>query len=207
MSAKKTIALLFGGRSAEHKVSIQSATAVFDHLDKSRYEIVCVFIARDGRWKRVASPRVPAAELGREPFRSFLPWANGGKAAPPLQADLYFPVLHGPFGEDGTIQGLLELAGVPFVGPGVLASAAGMDKDVMKVLFQSRGLRVAGPGRDPAPHPGGVSPALLRQAGQPRVERRHLQNQKLRPGRPSRRPGPATRPQGPGRERHRRARD
>ncbi len=142
MPAKKTIALLFGGRSAEHEVSIKSATAVFDHLDKSRYEVACVFIARDGRWKKVASPRVAAAELRRGPFRSFLPWAGGGKAAPALKADLYFPVLHGPYGEDGTIQGLLEMAGVPYVGPGVLASAAGMDKDVMKILFQARGLRV-----------------------------------------------------------------
>jgi D-alanine-D-alanine ligase len=141
MPAQKTIALLFGGRSAEHKVSIQSASAVFDHLDKSRYTVVCLYIALDGRWKRVASPQVPLRELRRGLFHSFLPWQS--PASDPLRADLYFPVLHGPYGEDGTIQGLLEMADVPYVGPGVLASAAGMDKDVMKALFQARGLLVA----------------------------------------------------------------
>jgi D-alanine-D-alanine ligase len=139
MPAHKTIALLFGGRSAEHKVSIDSAAAVFDHLDRSRYDVVCLYIARDGRWRQVPSPHAPARELRRGSFHSFLPWQAAGKT---LQADLYFPVLHGPYGEDGTIQGLLEMADVPYVGPGVLASAAGMDKDVMKVLFQARGLRV-----------------------------------------------------------------
>ncbi|MDD8026722.1 MAG: D-alanine--D-alanine ligase [Acidobacteriota bacterium] len=141
MPAKKTIALLFGGRSAEHEVSIQSASAVYGHLDKTRYTIICLYIARDGRWKRVASPLVPPGELRRGVFHSFLPWQAPGSAA--LRADLYFPVLHGPYGEDGTIQGLLEMADVPFVGPGVLASAAGMDKDVMKALFQAGGLLVS----------------------------------------------------------------
>ncbi len=142
MPAKKTIALLFGGRSAEHDVSIESASAVFDQLDRSRYDVVCIYIARDGRWKPAASPRTPLSRLRRGPFHPFLPWQSGSVGAP-LRADLYFPVLHGPYGEDGTIQGLLELADVPYVGPGVLASAAGMDKDVMKQLFQARGLLVA----------------------------------------------------------------
>jgi D-alanine-D-alanine ligase len=141
MPAKKTIALLFGGRSAEHEVSILSAAAVFDQLDRSRYDVVCLYIARDGRWKQVVSPRTPLSRLRRGPFRPFLPWQAG--AVHPLRADLYFPVLHGPYGEDGTIQGLLEMADVPYVGPGVLASAAGMDKDVMKQLFQARGLLVS----------------------------------------------------------------
>jgi D-alanine-D-alanine ligase len=141
MPAKKTIALIFGGRSAEHEVSILSASAVYDNLDQTRYAIVCLYIGKDGRWKQVASPRVPKRELRRGPFQGFLPWQ--AQAAAPLRADLYFLVLHGPYGEDGTIQGLLELADVPYIGPGVLASAAGMDKDVMKLLFQARGLRVA----------------------------------------------------------------
>ena len=140
MPAKKTIALLFGGRSAEHEVSILSAAAVFDHLDRSRYDVVCVYIARDGRWKQVVSPRIPRPSPARP--LPFLPALADAGPRSPLRADLYFPVLHGPYGEDGTIQGLLEMADVPYVGPGVLASAAGMDKDVMKQLFQARGLLV-----------------------------------------------------------------
>ncbi len=141
MPDKKSVVLLFGGRSAEHEVSIQSAAAVFDNLDRLRYDVACVYIGKDGRWKPAASPRDPASRLRRGPFHSFLPWLSGAAALP--RADVYFPVLHGPYGEDGTIQGLLELADVPFVGPGVLASAAGMDKDVMKRLFQASGLRVS----------------------------------------------------------------
>jgi D-alanine-D-alanine ligase len=136
---KTSVGLLFGGRSAEHEVSLKSAAAVYDRLDPGRFEVVSIFIAKDGRWGRVASPSAPPSRL--KAARSFLPWSNKGLPAA-LKADIYFPVLHGPYGEDGTIQGLLEMADVPYVGAGVLASAAGMDKAVMKTLFAARGLPI-----------------------------------------------------------------
>ena len=141
MAKKKTVALLFGGRSAEHEVSIRSAAAVYKNLDRSRYRVRSLYLDRKGRWKTVSSP-LAAKELKRGPFHPFLPWQAGASGSP-LRADIYFLVLHGPYGEDGTIQGLLELADVPYVGPGVLASSTGMDKAVMKVLFQSKGLLVS----------------------------------------------------------------
>ncbi len=142
MTRKTTIALIFGGRSAEHEVSIRSAAAIFQNLDRTRYRILSLLIDRDGRWKRVASPILRPGEGGRGEAFPFLPWEKR-KNAPNLRADIYFPVLHGTYGEDGTIQGLLEMADVPYVGSGVLGSAAGMDKTVAKILFASRGLRVA----------------------------------------------------------------
>jgi len=132
---------LFGGRSAEHEVSIRSASAIFNNLDKAKFRVISIFINKQGRWKKVASPLVPPNELNRGLFSSFLPWRNGGRVLP-VRADIYFPVLHGPYGEDGTIQGLLEMADVPYVGAGVLGSAVGMDKAVMKSLFRSRELPV-----------------------------------------------------------------
>lgn len=137
-----TVALIFGGRSAEHEVSVDSAAAVYAHLDKTRYAIVSLFIDKKGNWKRVASPLAAAKDRRQAPAFPFLPWQMKGGGRP-LQADIYFPVLHGPYGEDGTIQGLLEMADVPYIGPGVLGSAAGMDKTVMKILFQAKGLPVA----------------------------------------------------------------
>jgi len=142
MTRKMTVALLFGGRSAEHEVSIRSAAAIYRNLDPARYRILSLFIDRDGRWKRVASPLLTPDEGKRGRAFPFLPWEKR-KNAPGLKADIYFPVLHGTFGEDGTVQGLLEMAGVPYVGSGVLASSAGMDKAIAKILFAARGLRVA----------------------------------------------------------------
>jgi len=141
MAKKKTVALLFGGRSAEHEVSIRSAAAVFDNLNPAKYRVVSIFINKQGRWKKVASPRVPAAALRRGPFGDFLPWRRSAGLSS-LSADIYFPILHGPYGEDGTIQGLLEMADVPYVGAGVFASAAGMDKAEMKALFRAKGLPI-----------------------------------------------------------------
>jgi len=141
MTKKTRVALLFGGRSAEHEVSIRSASAIFNNLDKAKFRVISIFINKQGRWKKVASPLVPPNELNRGLFSSFLPWRNGGRVLP-VRADIYFPVLHGPYGEDGTIQGLLEMADVPYVGAGVLGSAVGMDKAVMKSLFRSRELPV-----------------------------------------------------------------
>jgi D-alanine-D-alanine ligase len=141
MIKKTTVALLFGGRSAEHEVSIRSAGAVFNNLNRDKFRVLSIFINKRGRWKKVVSPLVPPRELARGPFSGFLPWNRGSRALP-FSADIYFPVLHGPSGEDGTIQGLLEMADVPYVGAGVLGSAAGMDKAVMKTLFRSQNLPI-----------------------------------------------------------------
>jgi len=135
------VALLFGGRSAEHEISLISAASIFSHLDKEKFEILSIYINREGLWRRVPSPLKPQEELNSGKFFSFLPW-NSSFFSHELQADIYFPVLHGPFGEDGTIQGLLELAGVPYVGAGVLASALGMDKAMCKKIWQSYDLPV-----------------------------------------------------------------
>lgn len=109
------VALLFGGKSAEHEVSIQSAKNIAEAIDKNKYKISSVCIAKTGVW-------------GLLDFSKF---------------DVVFPILHGPFGEDGTVQGLLKLANVPFVGAGVLGSAIGMDKDVMKRLLKAASIPVA----------------------------------------------------------------
>ncbi len=133
--------LLFGGRSAEHEVSLISAASIYKNLDKKKYTPSCIYIDKQGLWKAVDSPLVPQSDLDRDQSFSFLPWGN--ENPPPfIDADIYFPVLHGPFGEDGTIQGLFEMADVPFVGATVLASATGMDKAMAKSLFQNRQLPV-----------------------------------------------------------------
>jgi len=137
---KTTIALLFGGRSAEHDVSLASAAAVYRNIDKKKFRIISVFIDKHGAWKRVASPLLQPESLNAGTACTFLPWEV--RSSVRFSADIYFPVLHGPYGEDGTIQGLLEMADVPYVGAGVLGSAAGMDKDVMKALFAARGLPI-----------------------------------------------------------------
>ena len=139
---KVRIALLFGGRSAEHEVSLVSASAIYKHIDKTRYAVISIFIDKTGRWRRVASPLLAPERLRSGQGSSFLPWEALPSLPRRVQADIYFPVLHGPYGEDGTIQGLLELADVPYVGAGVLASATGMDKAVMKVLFADRNLPI-----------------------------------------------------------------
>jgi len=141
MTRKTTVGLLFGGRSAEHEISILSASAIYKNLDPARFRVIPIFIDKRGRWKKAASPLVSARTLAAGPSYGFLPWAAGGHRVP-IRADIYFPVLHGPYGEDGTIQGLLEMADVPYVGAGVLGSAAGMDKAVMKTLFRSRRLPI-----------------------------------------------------------------
>jgi len=141
MSKKTKVGLIFGGRSAEHEVSLVSAAAVYSNLDPLKYQVMSIFIRKEGQWEIVESPLLANREpVGRRTL-SFLPWGNPGfDGAPP--PDIYFPVLHGPYGEDGTIQGLLEMADVPYVGAGVLASAIGMDKALSKALFESKGLPV-----------------------------------------------------------------
>jgi D-alanine-D-alanine ligase len=128
------VAVLLGGRSSEHEISLASARSVLDALDPDRYETVTVEIGRDGRWELGTGSDDSVAET--------LPVPTSKVPATLGEVDVVFPVLHGPFGEDGTVQGLLELAGVPYVGAGVLGSALAMDKDVFKAVMRDRGIPV-----------------------------------------------------------------
>ncbi|MCX6572082.1 MAG: D-alanine--D-alanine ligase [Candidatus Aminicenantes bacterium] len=141
MSKKIEVALIFGGRSAEHEISLVSAAAIHKNLDKTRFGVRSIYITRQGLWKAVEAPSSDIRTLEGGQASSFLPWAGRGEG-PELAADIYFPVLHGPYGEDGTIQGLLEMAGVPYVGAGVLGSALGMDKSATKSILRDQGLPV-----------------------------------------------------------------
>lgn len=143
--SKLRVGIVFGGRSGEHEVSITSAASIFKHIDRTKYEPVPVRIEKDGTWSYPdrepnATNVADAIQQARSALRSRSAAADPALAA--LKLDVVFPVLHGPYGEDGTVQGLLEMAGIAYVGNGVLASAAGMDKAVMKVLFEARGLAV-----------------------------------------------------------------
>jgi D-alanine-D-alanine ligase len=149
---KLRIGVIFGGRSSEHEVSLVSAKAVLDGLDPSRYEVVPIGITREGRWisspqalhvlqVRAGSETEPECVLVPEPARQGLLVMNA-QHVPVSPIDVVFPLVHGTYGEDGTLQGLLELADVPYVGAGVLGSAVGMDKIVQKQLFERVGLRV-----------------------------------------------------------------
>ena len=137
------VAILFGGQSPEHEISILSARNVLAALDRARFEPVLVGIDRDGRWLAQDPDRLLAS--ARDPRRARI------ESGAPLTMDLLrarpveviFPVLHGPLGEDGTMQGLFEVAGIPYVGAGVLGSAIGMDKDVMKRLLRDAGIPVS----------------------------------------------------------------
>ena len=157
MTTKKIrVAVLFGGKSAEHEVSLQSARNVIEALDKEKYEVVPIGIDKEGRWLlaetsnylfnsndpkliRLNSSSKSVAVLP-ESAGSLMELASCEEA---LRIDVFFPVLHGPFGEDGSIQGLLKVANVPFVGASVLGSAVSMDKDVMKRLFRDAGIPIA----------------------------------------------------------------
>src|SRR5437899_3303152 len=148
--SRMRVVLLFGGRSGEHEVSCQSARHVAAAFDPDRYEVVPVGITKDGRWLLPeASRRVLAGgrlEIPRAAFEAAgepVALRTAGTPEPEgLEADVVFPVLHGPYGEDGTIQGLLDLAGIPYVGSGVLGSALGMDKEKMKRMFRDHGLPI-----------------------------------------------------------------
>ena len=134
------VGVLFGGRSGEHEVSLASAAAVMRGLDPDKYEAVPIGITKDGHWLIGASAQKTPAEVLRNGQRVVLTADPNDAALIPLdrsggqRVDVVFPVLHGTFGEDGTVQGLLDLAGLPYVGAGVLGSAVGMDKDVAKRL-------------------------------------------------------------------------
>ena len=148
MKKKLRVAILFGGKSAEHEISLISARNIVEAMDKKKYEIIAIGIDKQGRWYLDAGAR-----LLRGKERSKVEFSDAKNAAAVLPGDtptpmvrrggagfgavdVVFPILHGPFGEDGTVQGLLKLANVPFVGASVLGSAVGMDKDVMKRLLR-----------------------------------------------------------------------
>jgi D-alanine-D-alanine ligase len=162
---KLRVGIIYGGRSGEHEVSIASAAAVVQNLDKQRYEAIPIRIEKDGRW--IIADRLPASSSAAEVIEQSRAHTaqrlgRGGREAhlvahpgeeqimtiergnnpsiTGLALDVVFPVLHGPYGEDGTVQGLLELANIPYVGAGVLSSSVGMDKAVAKLVFAARGL-------------------------------------------------------------------
>ncbi len=155
------VGVIFGGRSSEHEISLRSALSIMSAMDPARYDVVPIGIARDGRWYmyenaigmlrdvvehvgELSSADAAPVGLLPQPGANLLLGVNGKGAA--LLADsgleVVFPVLHGPYGEDGTVQGLLELAGIPYVGAGVLGSAVGMDKEMQKRLFREAGVPV-----------------------------------------------------------------
>ncbi len=137
------VAVLSGGRSSEHEISIASARSVVAALDPERYETTAIEIGRDGRWE-IAGVRRSLSPAEDEGIAETLPVvADKAPAKVLAEVDVVFPILHGPFGEDGTVQGLLELAGVPYVGAGVAASALCMDKDLFKAMLRDRGVSVA----------------------------------------------------------------
>lgn len=159
LKRKLRVGLIFGGRSGEHEISLRSVRSVMEAMDPGQYEIVPIGITKEGRWITSGNPMqmlesglsnagaVPAALLAEPRQEALLELgpSTAGAAGRVLQSfplDVIFPVLHGPYGEDGTIQGLLELANVPYVGAGVMASALAMDKAVAKDVFQARGFPI-----------------------------------------------------------------
>lgn len=158
MSKKIRVGILFGGKSAEHEISLLSAKSVIDAIDKNKYEVVLIGINKTGEWflqensdqyltnvdnAKLVQLKAAQNNVALVPKETGNPLVSlsGGKLNQAL--DVVFPILHGTFGEDGTIQGLLKLANIPFVGASVLASAVGMDKDVMKRLLRDAGIPIA----------------------------------------------------------------
>ncbi|MCC9307021.1 D-alanine--D-alanine ligase [Kitasatospora sp. RB6PN24] len=162
-AAKPRVAIVFGGRSSEHGVSVVTAASVLRAIDRSRYEVLPIGITQDGRWaltsdepdrmaieggrmpdvERVAESLEGQLALPASPVSREVVWTEPGAVPKTLgEVDVVLPLLHGPWGEDGTLQGLLELSGVPYVGSGVLASAVGMDKEYTKRVLESFGIGV-----------------------------------------------------------------
>ncbi|HUC59643.1 MAG TPA: D-alanine--D-alanine ligase family protein [Streptosporangiaceae bacterium] len=161
-SRKIRVAVVFGGKGPEHPISCLGGGNVLRAIDRTKYEVVPIGITTDGSWLEVADDparlaitegELPSVDSVAKPDAHVVPWSYQGDSAVVASApghiphvlgdvDVVLPVLHGPFGEDGTIQGLLELVGIPYVGAGVLASAVSMDKEYMKLIFAARGLPV-----------------------------------------------------------------
>ncbi len=157
---KIKVAVVFGGRGPEHPVSVMGGGNMLAAIDRSKYEVIPIGITREGNWVQVADDpgllaisggELPSVEAVAIPGSQVVPWAAGADVVasapariPALfgEVDVVLPVLHGPYGEDGTIQGLLEMAGVRYVGAGVLASAISMDKEYMNLIFKAKGLPV-----------------------------------------------------------------
>ncbi|MDT0341176.1 D-alanine--D-alanine ligase family protein [Streptomyces litchfieldiae] len=182
-SPKPRVAVVFGGRSSEHAISVVTAGAVLRAIDRTRYDVLPIGITTDGQWALTADDparmaiserRLPSVEqvaepgsggvlLPVDPGRHEVVYTEPGSVPKDLgEVDVVLPLLHGPYGEDGTLQGLLELSGVPYVGAGVLASAIGMDKEYMKRVFTSFGLPV-GPYTVIRPREWRAGPAAARQ--------------------------------------------
>ncbi|MCJ7782191.1 MAG: D-alanine--D-alanine ligase A, partial [Acidimicrobiia bacterium] len=164
------VLLLFGGRSAEHEVSCTSAVAIHDALVEADHRVIPVGIDRDGEWWVVDSTRRPFRAEGR-PAALRLPDGRLLAGDDDVGYDVVFPVLHGPYGEDGTMQGVFEIAGKPYVGCGVLPSALAMDKDIAKQIFEAAGIpttrwRVVR-GADYRSDPAGTVASLLNDLGSP----------------------------------------
>ena len=190
MQKKLRVGILFGGRSGEHEVSLLSAASVLKSIDREKFDVVPIGITKEGRWLAAADAHnllegngsevharlragdpesTPGAKLLQEGIPTLMAPEPGVHSCSRQQRggkplDVVFPVLHGTFGEDGTIQGLFELAGIAYVGSGVLGSSAGMDKDVMKRLFAA-GQTAHRQARYPAPRRVGKVPAQGRRAG------------------------------------------
>ncbi len=146
MSRRLRVAVIAGGRSSEHEISLASARSVLEALDPERYEVTTVAIERSGRWSIAGEDGAALGESvvpTQSPVESLPVLADSAPAQALGAVDVALPILHGPFGEDGTVQGLLELAGVPYVGAGVAASALCMDKDLFKAVLRDRGIPVA----------------------------------------------------------------
>ncbi|WP_369199887.1 D-alanine--D-alanine ligase family protein [Streptomyces sp. PU-14G] len=180
---KPRVAVVFGGRNSEHQISVLTAGAVLGAIDRDKYEVLPIGITADGRWALAADDPARMAIEGRSlPSVEQLAESDTGGVLLPVspasrevvhtepgqvpktlgEVDVVFPVLHGPYGEDGTLQGMLDLAGVPYVGAGVLASAVGMDKEYMKRIFTSFGLPV-GPYVTVRPREWETDPAAARK--------------------------------------------
>jgi len=162
LAKKLRVAVIFGGRSGEHEVSIRSAHSVIGAIDRDRYEVVPIAITKEGKWlsppeaaallsdtarsllsaKVIAKTARAVAILGDPSHQGLVSLEGNESAVPTERIDVVFPILHGPYGEDGTLQGLLEMANIAYVGCGVLASSCGMDKVAMKSLFAEAGLPI-----------------------------------------------------------------
>jgi len=152
LAKKLRVGVVFGGRSGEHEVSLRSATSIINAMDKKKYDVVPIGITKEGRWltsgeatkllpgEVMAGKTEDIALFGDPTKRSLVRMGSKGEATGNEKIDVIFPVLHGTFGEDGTIQGLFDMADIPYVGCGVLGSSCGMDKVIMKNLFRQAGI-------------------------------------------------------------------
>jgi D-alanine-D-alanine ligase len=181
--AKIRVGVIYGGRSGEHEVSVLSANSVISAIDPQKYQVFPIGITKEGAWIPGLTPaslieskqrQVRRLDAGETTSAGLISLENSrGQLLSGLREsiDIIFPVMHGPFGEDGTIQGLLELAGIPYVGCGVLASSVGMDKAVMKAVFQQNGLPVgdylACLRKEWADNPGAIQSQIEQQLGYP----------------------------------------